>query len=106
MDGIISWERQRLWFNIYICAAWRVISSAGICSLIGALTYGFFLLVGALGRASKANAAAALAVPMRVLIIRMYLGWLLTTLFSVAIAGPTPPPGLVRGILSAFGLLA
>ena len=58
--------------------------------LIGVLTLNLFFLVAGLDRAGKVEMAHALAGPMRVLIVPMYLVWLLLTMAQVAIAGPVP----------------
>jgi hypothetical protein len=59
---------------------------------IGVLTLNLFFLVAGLDRAGKVGMAHALAVPMRVLIVPMYLVWLLLTMAQVAIAGPVRLP--------------
>jgi hypothetical protein len=73
--------------------------------LIGFLTFGLFLLVGALDRVGKAELATALAVPMRVLIVPMYLFWLLMTIAMVALDKHVPLSGFVRGLLSGISFV-
>jgi len=65
----------------------------------GFFTLGLFFLVAALGAAGQTGLANALAGPMRVLIVPMYLVWMLVTIAHVAIAGPA-------GLPSPFALLA
>jgi hypothetical protein len=76
--------------------------------LIGVLTLNLFFLVAGLDRAGKIGMAHALAGPMRVLIVPMYLVWLLLTMAQVAIAGPVPLPApfavIVWGIDMVAGL--
>jgi hypothetical protein len=60
--------------------------------LIGVLTLCLFFLVARLDLAGHVEIARALAVPMRVLIVPIYLVWLLLTMAQVAIAGPGPLP--------------
>src|SRR5215831_16511721 len=64
--------------------------------LIGLLTLGLFHLAEGLNRAGKTEIAQALAVPMRVLIVPMYVVWLLLTMAQVAIAGPRGLPAHSR----------
>src|SRR5215831_13343497 len=52
------------------------------------LTLCLFYLVAGLHAAGKREAAEALARPMRVLIMPMYIVWMLLTMAHVAIAGP------------------
>jgi hypothetical protein len=73
--------------------------------LIGILTLCLFFLVAGLDRAGKTEDAQALAVPMRVLIIPMYLVWMLWTMALVAVAGPHGLPGLLGTIVSGIGLV-
>ena len=76
--------------------------------LIGVLTLNLFFLVAGLDRAGKVEMAHALAVPMRVLIVPVYLVWLLLTMARVAIAGtlrlPAPLEAIVWGINMVAGL--
>ena len=95
-----------IWFNRCMGAVARYVFRRHLFLLVGLLTFGFFLLVAALERAGKADTAAAFAIPMRVLIIPMYLGWLGATMATVAIAGNAPAAGVLRGILSVIGLAA
>jgi hypothetical protein len=71
--------------------------------LIGLLTLCLFFLVAELG-----ETAHALAGPMRVLIVPMYLVWMVTTIAQVAIVGPFGLPfpfaAVVWGISLAAGL--
>jgi hypothetical protein len=76
--------------------------------LIGLLTLCLFFLVAGLDRAGKSEAARALAGPMRVLIIPMYLFWMAITMVLVAVFGPAGLPGalgvVVSGVSLALGL--
>ena len=74
--------------------------------LIGFLTLDLFFLVAALNRAGKAELAAALAIPMRILIIPMYVFWLLAAMPIVALDKHVALSGLVRGILSGVSMVA
>ncbi len=74
--------------------------------LIGLLTLCLFFLVAGLDRAGKRETAEALAGPMRVLIVPMYLVWLLLTMAQVAIAGPRGLPAPFPAIVSIIGLVA
>lgn len=74
--------------------------------LIGLLTLCLFCLVAALDRVGKREAAEALAGPMRVLIVPMYLVWLLLTMAQVGIAGPRGLPAPFAAIVSIIGLVA
>jgi hypothetical protein len=69
--------------------------------LIGLLTLCLFFLVAGLDRAGKSETASALAVPMRVVIVPMYLVWLVFTMAQVALFGPRGLPGLF-GVLVSF----
>jgi hypothetical protein len=60
--------------------------------LIGLLTLCLFFHVAGLDRAGKGEAAHALAGPMRVLIVPMYLVWMVTTITQVAIIGQLVRP--------------
>jgi hypothetical protein len=74
--------------------------------LIGLLSLGLFALVAAGGEIGFAH---ALAGPMRLLIVPMYLFWLLVTIAQVAIAGPggLPAPfGPVVLVVTFFAGLA
>ena len=74
--------------------------------LIGLLTLCLFLLVAGLDRAGKRETAEALAGPVRVLIVPMYLVWLLLSMAQVAIVGPRGLPAPFGVIVSIIGLLA
>jgi hypothetical protein len=56
--------------------------------LIGSLTLCLLCLLEGLNRAGKRETAEALAGPMRVLIVPMYLVWLLLTVAQVAMTAP------------------
>jgi hypothetical protein len=60
----------------------------------GVLSLGLFFIVTAFDRAGKAEIANALAVPMRILIVPIYIVWLPLTMAQVAIArrGALPAP--------------
>jgi hypothetical protein len=76
--------------------------------LIGLLTLCLFFLVAVLDRVGKSEAAHALAGPMRVLIVPMYLFWMAITMVLVAVFGPVGLPGplgvAVSGVSLALGL--
>jgi len=76
--------------------------------LIGLLTLCLFFLVAGLDRAGQSNAAQALAIPMRVLIVPVYLVWLLMSMALVAVFGPGGLPGpfgvVVSGVSFALAL--
>lgn len=76
--------------------------------LIGLLTLCLFFLVAGLDRVGKSETAQALAGPMRVLIVPMYLVWMVITIVLVAVVGPLGLPGplgvIVSGISLAVGL--
>ena len=72
--------------------------------LIGLLTLGLFLLVAVLDKAGQSHASQALAGPMRVLIVPMYVVWMVFTMAEVAIVGPTGLPGLLGTVVSGVGL--
>jgi hypothetical protein len=74
--------------------------------LIGVLTLCLFYLVAALDGAGKTETAEALAVPMRILIVPMYLVWLLLTMAHVAMAGPQSPPQPFAAIVMAISFVA
>ncbi len=74
--------------------------------LIGVLTLNLFFLVAGLDRAGKVEIAHALAVPMRVLIVPMYLVWLLLTMAQVSIAGPVPLPAPFAAIVWCIDMVA
>jgi hypothetical protein len=74
--------------------------------LIGLLTLCLFYLVAGLQAAGKRETAEALAGPIRVLIVPMYLVWMLLTMALVAIAGPRGLPAPYGFIVSIIGLVA
>ena len=74
--------------------------------LIGVLTLCLFFLVARLDVAGKVEMARALAVPMRVLIVPMYLVWLLLTMAQVAIAGPVRLPAPFAAIVWGINMVA
>jgi hypothetical protein len=74
--------------------------------LIGVLTLNLFFLVAGLDRAGQVEMARALAGPMRVLIVPMYLVWLLLTMAQVAIAGPVPLPAPFAALVWCIDMLA
>jgi hypothetical protein len=74
--------------------------------LIGLLTLCLFFLVAGLDRAGQGEAAHALAGPMRVLIVPMYLVWMVTTIAQVAIIGSVGPPGQFGAVVSGISLAA
>jgi hypothetical protein len=74
--------------------------------LIGVLTLNLFFLVAGLDRAGKVEIAHALAVPMRLLIVPMYLVWLLLTMAQVSIAGPVPLPAPFAVIVWCIDMVA
>jgi hypothetical protein len=73
--------------------------------LIGLLSLGLFFLVAGLEGAGKSEAAHALAGPMRVLIVPMYLVWLAISMAEAAIAGPVGLPGPLRAVVSGVSLV-
>src|SRR5258708_1905487 len=74
--------------------------------LIGVLTLCLFYLVAALDGAGKRETAEALAVPMRILIVPMYLGWMLLTMANVAMPGPHGLPAPFAAIVSGISFIA
>jgi 4-amino-4-deoxy-L-arabinose transferase-like glycosyltransferase len=74
--------------------------------LIGLLTLCLFHLVEGLNRAGKTELAQTLAVPMRVLIVPMYVVWLLLSMAVVAIAGPHSLPAPISAIAPIISSLA
>jgi hypothetical protein len=74
--------------------------------VVGVLTLGLFCFVAALDGAGKREAAEALAVPMRILIVPMYLVWLLLTMAHVAMAGPHGLPAPFAAIVSGISFVA
>ena len=74
--------------------------------LIGLFTLGLFYLVAVLDRTGAAEAAGALAVPMRVLIVPMYLVWLVLTMAQVALFGPSGWPAPIAAAMSGITMAA
>ena len=74
--------------------------------LLGVITLALFFVVEALSRSGHADAAATLAVPMRILIIPMYIVWLPFTMLTVALIGPDASPAVIAGLLRICGLIA
>jgi hypothetical protein len=74
--------------------------------LIGLLTLCLFFLVAALDRAGRGETVQALAGPMRVLVVPMYLVWTVITTAQVAIVGPNRLPGPFGAIVSVISLVA
>ena len=72
--------------------------------LLGLLTLSLFHAVEALGRSGHTQAAAAVAGPLRLLIIPMYAVWLPFTMVNVAVAGPGGAPGLAGYMIWNLGL--
>ena len=60
--------------------------------LYALLSLALFFLVEGLARDGSTEAARALAGPMRVLIVPMYLVWMLLTMVQVALFGPVGKP--------------
>jgi hypothetical protein len=73
---------------------------------IGVFTFGLFVLVGMLERMGKGEISSALASPMRVLIVPMYLVWLVASLIQTAIAGSVGFPAPFRAIISGIDMIA
>jgi hypothetical protein len=57
---------------------------------IGLVTLATFFVMEILNEAGQTEVAHALAGPLRVLIIPMYVVWLLFNMLQAAVAGPTP----------------
>jgi hypothetical protein len=93
-------------FNGAMSGMVRYVFRRHLFLLIGLLTLCLFFLVAGLDRAGKGEAASALAVPMRVVIVPMYLVWLVFTMAEVAILGPKGLPGLFGVVVSCIGLTA
>jgi hypothetical protein len=75
---------------------------------IGVFSLSLFFLVAGLDRAGKTGAAETLAVPMRVLIVPIWLVWTVIAMAQVAVLGPygVPPPAasIVWGVAMIAGL--
>jgi hypothetical protein len=74
--------------------------------LIGLLSLCLFFLVAGLDRAGKSETGHALAGPMRVLIVPMYLVWIVISIAQVAIVGPVGLPDPFGAIVSNISLIA
>lgn len=74
--------------------------------LFGLLTVLLFFLVEGLRRAGKSETVDLLAVPMRVLIVPMYLIWLLIAIVHVAIFGAAGAPGPFGAVISGLSFVA
>ena len=74
--------------------------------LIGLLSLGLFFVVGGLERAGLNDAGHALAGPMRVLIVPMYLVWFALSIAQVAIAGPVGMPQPFGAVVGGISLVA
>ena len=74
--------------------------------LIGILSLSLFFLVAGLDRAGEAGIAQTLAVPMRVLIVPIYIVWMLITIAQVAVAGPHGLPQPIAMIVWGLSMVA
>ena len=74
--------------------------------LLGLVTLAWFFGVEALNRAGLAQAVAAAAPPLRMLIIPMYVVWLPFTMLNVALAGPGGVPSTIARLIWICGLAA
>jgi hypothetical protein len=73
--------------------------------LLGFFTLGLFYLVAAFDGLGYSGLSSALAVPLRVLVVPMYLVWMVWSMAWVTLVGPTSP-GLLAAISSFLGLVA
>lgn len=73
---------------------------------IGLLTLCLFVGMEVLSHAGRAEAAGALAVPVRVLIVPMWIVWTLMAAAQVAIAGPGGLPQPFQAAVSVVALAA
>src|SRR5690348_7147801 len=73
---------------------------------IGVLSLSFFFLVAVLDGVGQTGLAQVLAVPMRVLIVPIYLVWMLIAMAQVALAGPHGLPMPIAMIVWGFSLVA
>src|SRR5215472_10623949 len=94
--------RDGIWSNESIGGKMRYVFRRHLFLLIGLLTLCLFHLVEGLNRAGKTELAQALAIPMRVLIVPMYVVWLLFTMAVVAMAGPHSLPSAIAPIISSL----
>jgi hypothetical protein len=92
-----------MWFNI-ARGNMRYVFRRHLFLLIGLLTLGLFFPVAALG--GEIGFAHALAGPVRILIVPIYLVWLLLTMALVAIVGPHGLPGPFAVVWSGFSFFA
>jgi hypothetical protein len=99
-----SWHA--IWFNGCMGGEMRYVFRRHLFLLIGLLTLCLFFLVEGLDRAGKSETGHALAGPMRVLIVPMYLVWLLITIVQVAIMGPVGLPSPFQALVSGISLVA
>jgi len=102
----VSRRDQRVWFNGCMGGKMRYVFRRHLFLLIGLLALCLFRLGVGLDRAGKSETAEALAGPMRVVIVPMYVVWLLLTMAHVAIAGPRGLPAPFATIASIIGLVA
>jgi H+/Cl- antiporter ClcA len=103
---LLSFSRNAaIWFNGCMGGKMRVFRRH-LFLLSGLLTLCLFFLVAGLDRAGKTETAHALAGPMRVLILPMYLVWMVITIVQVAIGGPVGLPGPFGAIVSGISLAA
>ena len=95
-----------MWFNGRMGGVVRYVLRRHLFSLIGLLTLCLFFLVAGLDRTGSTETSRALAGPMRLLIVPMYLVWLVLTMALVAVAGPTGLPGPFGAVFSGISLVA
>jgi hypothetical protein len=93
-------------FNSAMGGSVRYVLRRHLFLLIGLLTLGIFFLVAGLDRTGKSETAAALAGPMRLLIVPMYLVWMVFTMALVALFGPRGIPGPLGVAVSFIGFAA
>jgi hypothetical protein len=93
-----------IWFNQCMGGKMRYVFHRHLFLLIGLLTLSLFFLVAGLDRVGESETAHALAGPMRVLIVPMYLVWMVITMALVAVFGPVGLPGPLGFIVSGAAL--